>query len=515
MNAEWAREWHRGWPLRKCLFFILHPSSFILLGVAARCRLYFYGASYWYDEAYLLLNVFGKSAAQLLGPLGDEQAAPPLFLLLLRSLYVAAGPGEWVMRLPAFAATLLALALMVPLARRVVGGRGWVWAVGLGAVCQHAVAHGSQVKPYAGDLLVAEAVLLGAALLLGEVGARGRIAGLLLLLLTAALGPWLSYPSVFCLGAASAALLVELWRRRGRGLAWAWAGFNLVVLISGSTLWYFAARHHHTHALQAWWESFFPDLSSPWAALRWGVRYLVEVGHYAATGLGVPLLLLAVPGWAVLGRRSPALLALVTLPLGLAWLAGAVRVYPLGDRLLFFAAPCLWLPAAAGAAALVEWCGRRRAALAGAAVAAALLLPGAARMVKDLLARPVVVEFREAFACVHAHRQSGDALWVSHPQVYEVYHGRPAGLLGAYTSLEQVEETARRGRLWMVYTPQTPGLTLFPEVFARVQAAGAVPVERYQVQGLEVVLYAPAALSPPSKPGAMSATSTSPGSTLR
>jgi hypothetical protein len=498
-------------------------AALLLLGLAARCRLYFYGASYWYDEAYLLLNVFGKSAGELLGPLGNDQAVPPLFLLLLRGLYVAAGAGEWVLRLPAFVSTLLALALMVPLARRVVGRHGWLWAVGLAAVCQHAVAHGCQVKPYAGDLLLAEVVILGAALLLrpevqlrgtagqgtspkrqrGEyaaaplagasglcpTGLRGRAAGCLLLLGAAALGPWLSYPSVFCLGAASVALLIEFGRRRERALGWTWVGLSIFTTISGASLWFFVARHHHTSSLQAWWASFFPDVSSPWAALRWGVGYLIEVGHYGATGLGVPLLGLALAGWVVLARRSPALLALLTLPLGLAWVAGVARVYPLGDRLLFFAAPCLWLAAAAGAGALVQWCGERRRALAWTAMSAGLLLPGAARIVKDLGVRPVVVEFREAFAYVHAHRQPGDVLWVSHPQVYEVYHGRPAWLLGAYTPVARVEEAARRSRLWMVFTPQTPGLTLFPEVFARVQAAGAVPVQRHQVQGLEIVLY--------------------------
>ena len=58
-----------------------------------------------------LLNVFGKHAQELLGPLNDEQAAPPLFLLLLRGLYVAGGRAEWLMRMPAFIAGLLALSL--------------------------------------------------------------------------------------------------------------------------------------------------------------------------------------------------------------------------------------------------------------------------------------------------------------------------------------------------------------------------------------------------------------------
>jgi hypothetical protein len=465
-------------------------AALLLLGAAARCRLYLFRPSYWYDEAYLLLNVFHKNTAELLGPLSDEQAAPPLFLLLLRGLYVLAGRGEWLLRLPAFAASVLGLALMVPLARLVVGRRGWLWAVGLCAVCQHAVAHGTQVKPYAGDLLLTEVVLLGTVLLVRpEVARHGRCAGRLLLLSAAVVGPWLSYPSVFSLGAAGAALLVEWLRRRERALAWTWAALALLVLLSGTSLWYFVARQHQSGYLQQWWGEFFPDVSSPWAALRWAAGYLVQVGHYGATGLGVPLLVLAVPGWLVLWRRSPALLTLLAAPLALAWVAGVARVYPLGDRLLFFAAPCLWLPAAAGASALARRCRGRWAVPAWAALTAGVLLPGAVRMAKDLVVRPVVVEFREAFAYVHQHRQPGDFVWVSHPQVYEVYHGKPAWLMGAYTPLDEVERVARSGRLWMVFTPQTPGLTLFPEVFARVQSAGGAAVARHEVQGLEVVVY--------------------------
>src|SRR5689334_4080513 len=85
--------------------FLMRPSSrrtatrwalaaLLAVGVAARLRLYASCPSYWYDEAYLLLNVFRKSCLELLGPLRDDQAAPPLFLWALRGLYAACGGGE-------------------------------------------------------------------------------------------------------------------------------------------------------------------------------------------------------------------------------------------------------------------------------------------------------------------------------------------------------------------------------------------------------------------------------------
>jgi hypothetical protein len=476
-------------------------AGLLVLGLAARWRMYLHCPSYWYDEAYLLLNVFTRSCADLLGPLRHDQAAPPLFLLLLRGLYVVGGPAEWVMRLPAFAATLAALALIVPLARLVVGRPGWPWAVGLCAVCHHAVAHGCETKPYTLDLLGSEVALLAAAIvLLPGQSPRSRHLAHAGLLLAALTGPWLSYPSVFTLGAAAAALLLEALRRRDGGMARTGAAVAGLLLASAVALWWVAARHQHTRFLASWWGEFFPDVSSPLHALAWTVGLLVQVGHYGTTGLGVPLLLLAVPGWLALWRRAPALPVLVAGPLALAWVAGLLRAYPLGDRLLLFAAPCLWLPAAAGAGLCVLGCrrlalrGRPGSAAAGWAVlAGAILLPGAIRMAKETVTGPALPQFREAFELIHAHRRDGDRLWVSHPQVYEVYRGRPTWLVGSGRPVAEVERAARTGRLWMVFNPQLPGLTCFPAVFAAIQAQGSRPVQSYKLEGLEVVLYEPRA----------------------
>src|SRR4051794_38663179 len=137
--------------------------ALLALGLGVRLRQYAAAPSYWYDEAYVLLNVFDRPWVALLGPLGYDQAAPPMFLWSLRALYVWVGPSELSMRLPAFLASSLALLALVPLARRVVGSPGWLWAVALGAVSHHAMTHAIEVKPYANDLLLAELLLWSAA----------------------------------------------------------------------------------------------------------------------------------------------------------------------------------------------------------------------------------------------------------------------------------------------------------------------------------------------------------------
>jgi GNAT superfamily N-acetyltransferase len=462
--------------------------ALIVLGIALRVRQYAACPSYWYDEAYLLLNIFHKSFVELLGPLRTDQAAPPLFLWLLRGLYRFGGGSEWWMRLPALAASVAGLLVMAPLARRFAGRRGRWWAVAFCTLGHHAALHACEVKPYAFDFLMTELILLAALRCQTVVrGWRPRSA----LCFLAVLAPWLSYPSVFALGAASLALLVYGFRHTCSAyakahIALACAAGGLAML-SSFILWQLVVRHQTTPALHAYWDSSFVDLSSPGAALAWVGRCLIEIGNYGTREMGLPLVLLALVG-AMSLRRRPARLVLLVGPLALSLFASALRLYPLGGRLLFFLVPCLWLLAARGIDALTRRLSVRLAWL-GWGLPAALLAPALLWAGQRLLVVIPRCQFREAFAYVEAHRKPGDVLWVSHPQVYEAYHGRPPHL-SAYSSPVQVEQAARTGRLWMVcavagsrerYTAS--------ETVARVKAASRI-FDRKRFRGLEVVLYA-------------------------
>src|SRR5262249_35705049 len=120
-------------------------------------------------------------------------------------------------------------------------------------------------------------------------------------------------------------------------------------------------------------------------------------------------------------------------------------------------------------------------------------------MTKYLVVTAPKVAYAEAFAYVHEHWASGDAVWVSHPQVYEVYFGKQPLFLGAYTPLDELERTARDRRVWMIFNPQVPGATWFPEVFGRRRAAGNTPTLHHQPPGLEIVLSQPAIAPPPGQ----------------
>jgi hypothetical protein len=469
----------------------------VALGLAARGVHLARGLSYWYDEAYLLLNIFQRDCAALLGRIDHSQVMPPLFLWLLRGVYRLGGGSEWVMRLPAAAAGVAAVGLMFPLARRVLGRPGWIWAVCFVALSGSALLHGTEVHPYTFDLLTTEAVLLGAVIVLCPDSSPGvQRGGWAALWGLAVLGPWLSFPSAFSLGAVSAAFL---WanRKGASRRAWlAWLLLNGLTALSGLALWYFSARHLYYPGMNEAWGpqgwSGFPDGSRPGAAVLWGLARLSTVCQYATDDMGYPMAILAVIGFAGLARRASAVAVCLAAPLLLATAAAFLGKYPFADRTTLFAAPCVWLAAAAGVEAVRQRL-LGRWPLVGLLMPAVLLAPGALHLGKLLVVSRQNPEFRQAFAFVQEQRQAGDEIWASHVEVYQVYHGPGAPVLDVGAN-EQLIQVARHHRVWMVSTlsPILKGPSS-PEALRRVEEAGGRRVLRREFRGLEVVLYEPPA----------------------
>ena len=471
----------------------LLAAALVLLGLGVRVRHYLAAPSYWYDEAYLLLNVFEKDCGGLMGPLRDDQAAPPVFLWSLRGLYLAGGGSEYVMRLPAFLASLAAVGVMVPAARRIVTGPGRVWAVGFCALCMHGVNHGIDVKPYSWDLLATLLLVLAAHRYFVRPEARPRAFALLVGLALAL--PWCSLPGFFVLGGVSLALLADLRRRPRKAGAIRWLLFNAACLGSGAALWFLVLRHQRTQALHECWSEYYGDTSSVRSFVSWAGSCLVEIGNYGSNGLGVPLVLLGVVGAFRVARRSPPTALLLTAPVALAMTASALRLYPLADRLVFFLVPCVWLLAAETVGMLAEFFlpPGRRPAWVGLALLLLLLAPGTAQFSKRLARVVPRVPFREAFEYVERRGEPHDLCWISHPQVFEVYRGKGRPYLSAYVPIPEVVRRARGHRVWLVCAagPTAP----LPELEAGLRQAGLAPLASREYPGLSLRLYGPAPAS--------------------
>jgi Dolichyl-phosphate-mannose-protein mannosyltransferase len=384
----------------------------LVLGLGARCHQYLANPSYWYDEAFLARSVYEFSFADLIGPLPSRTITPPVFLWLLRSCYEWLGPQEWSLRLPAFVAGVAALGLMIPLARRWLGSPGWLWAVGFCALSIHCVNHSFEVRPYSTDFLMTVVLLLITRIYLDAPGVTERRRAGTGLLVACALAPWLSFSSVFVLGAASAALFVDYLRRKNRDSLAYWFGFNTLLLLTSFLLWYVQARHLYYPGLKEEWTVVwggFPGDYSARTLLLWTVQAPVRVAHYATTGLGVPLLMLGAAGLARSWRRSKEGCLLLAGPMLLAYLAAILGKYPFADRTLFFLAPCVWLLAVEGLLFLAERLPAARVLVP--LLVVGLMVPGAASSVRFCLHVRPKMEYREAVTYVHEHRSGADAVW--------------------------------------------------------------------------------------------------------
>jgi hypothetical protein len=458
----------------------------LVVGFGSRAREYARNLPFWYDEAYLLLNVADVPFDGLCGALEHNLVIPAFFLWVERACFLTFGMTEWGMRLPAFVAGCAALLVTVPLARRVAPGPLWWLPVAFVALSRHAITHGAEVRPYTVDLLISALILwLTAVVLAEDRGRRWAAAGLILL---AALGPWFSFPAAFGLAGAVGALFVSAARNGGRERWVLCAGVALVTGVSALALWGVQARHLYYPGMSRHWGAGgwggFPDYASARSVLLWPVTRSVEAGNYGTRDMGWLLTGLALIGTFGLAKRSPALAAAVVLPFLAALGASLLGKYPLAHRTTMFLLPLLWSAAACGAADLIARFPDRRLAL---LLPLTLLGPDINNTTRDAL-QPTPPGTRAAFAQVRDARVPGDVVWVGNVEVYRTYFGREENVFGACDVPARVLEAARTDRVWVVIYP-SPFRSPSDDLTETLAAAGYRETERRPYSGVVVSLY--------------------------
>jgi hypothetical protein len=370
--------------------------ALVAVGVLARVLRYGLGFALWEDEAFLVVNLFEKSFGELLGPLDFIQLAPPLWLFAEKAVAELLGFSESSLRLVALVSSLASLALFVALVRRVLAGWEATFAVGMLAVSYPCVRYAAEAKPYGVDLLVSVGLLL-AAVRLAEEAWPSRWFVLAALL---AVGPWLSFPSVFVGGGV---VLLGLFRalgsagpgnRMAAGAPWVASGLLHLSSFLAVQACIAGAVRPVLPWMQVFWADAFPPLATPLSLPLWLLRSLTgpllafPVGGVAGGSVVTTVAVFA--GAVALARSSRRpLLALCTLPFALHLAAASLHRYPFGGhvKLSLYAAPLVSILAAAALASLA----RRRAGagrwanLDGRAVAALLLVVGFGVLVRDLV----------------------------------------------------------------------------------------------------------------------------------
>lgn len=335
--------------------------AFVALGVALRLLRYLLRFPLWGDEAFVAVNFFEQSYADLLRPLDYHQVCPPVFLWAELTSVRLFGFSEYSLRLVPCLASIASLLLFWRFAQGALRGVALLVAVALFAVAYYPIRHGGEVKPYATDLFAALLLLT----IFGEWLRRPNNSRWLWALVAALpLAVWLSYPTVFVAGGIGLALACQAWKRSNALLRLPLLAYGVVLLAAFGGLQYVTALAQYDREFGAgrmgdYWQKAFPPLDRPLALVGWLVRehtgYTFAYPIGGRNGASTLTFISFVAGAAMLwrARRRTLLLACVA-PFALAFIAAAMHRYPYGGstRLMLYLAPAVCLVAALGATSL-------------------------------------------------------------------------------------------------------------------------------------------------------------------
>ena len=373
------------------------------------------------DEAMLALDVTGRSLGGLTHPLGFEQASPILFLWIARIGIGLGGVTERTLRVLPFVAGLALVPCVWYAARRLLrsGGSAMV-AAAVAAVCPIGMFYANFFKPYAVNAAVTALLVW---LVIRVIDAPASRPAWWSFGITAALATFLSAPSVFVTAAALAAITMSpaggdrAGRRRTSLVAVAWVACAAVNFLA-------LQRSAIGNAyMQHYWDGAFllPPLGHIAEVLRARIGWAMQetfLGDRVPYSAGVRILLVAVgvTGVVALRKQRGAWCVLLLLgPLLLAAVSSALRLYPLSERTLLFAAPLVIVATVAGLDALAGRAAvrsQRVRPFAFAALSVLLLLPAtidAALRLRGLLRAD---SFRAAIADIVQQTSQGAPVYV-------------------------------------------------------------------------------------------------------
>jgi hypothetical protein len=382
---------HSGWShltTARCFLVV------VIAGLAWRLLRYFLNYELSVDEAYILNNVMARGYGELLAPLDYGQVSPPMFLWATKVFDSWFG-NEWGVRLLPFLAGLGAMAVFWGLCREVLRGMArWVaWAIF--SISWVPVAQSTCAKVYTIDLLVAMLMLWR---MLRWLRGGQRMRELLWLGLCAPAFVWLSYTSVFVIGAIGLVLTAHLVKERGsKGWGNGMAGFVFMALAGASAIWLYqvnlrpSLQASLTSGMKDFWRLGYPPLDNPGKIPFWlvqvhtgrGFAWPAGENHFGSTLTCV----LWLTGLVVFWRRGNRWVwALFILPHVLSLIASFLQKYPYGadPRICMFLGPGICLFMGAGVQYWLGRFGRERQRLCYRAAALLLLLIAIGGVIREV-----------------------------------------------------------------------------------------------------------------------------------
>lgn len=317
-------------------------------------------------------------------------------------------------------------------------------AVGMVAVSDAHVWLGGTIKPYAGDALLATALILFFARTSAWPAWR-RLA-----VLAVAMPPiqCVSYPAAFIHGSLLLALLPAAYRDGKRGLAW-WIVAAVAAAGTFVALYFGPIRNQRVTGLLNEWVTYFPNVRAPEWLPWWLVEHTSGIFQYCFNPAGYYYFAVAPFGLIALwrsGRRDWVIL--LTAPFFLSLAAAALKAWPYGaNRLMFFMAPVTLMLGGFGMEVAVRRFPSKRLMAWGGTL---LILIGLAIPVSRLCLPWQQPDSSTTAAYIRQHRLPGDRV-ATNEQAYDYF------FRGEMLSFEEAARLPPGTRIWVPmdhYVPQ-------------------------------------------------------------
>lgn len=357
----------------------------VLCAIGAGIRAAAYAQHHWlsHDEAALALNLMSRGFRGLLAPLDDLQTAPPLFLWIERAVVLTLGSSEWALRIVPLLAGVATAPMMWRVGSRLLPPAAATLAVGLVALSPPLITYSVLVKSYAVDAFLTLLILDRT---LAAANEKSGADQWWLLAATGVAAMAASTPALFALGGASTFLLATAvmerdhrLARRALVLAAAWGVALAVLLATVFRPMLGNSTPIGQHMQWAWGENFLtpdpPGLGTKILIYIWTALPGTFLGATPLPNASTLFAAAVTVGAAALiaSRRLP-LVLLLTVPFALLSLASMLRLYPIAERLILFAAPLSALLVAASQLVFLRKRSARASWISAAATVAILLL---------------------------------------------------------------------------------------------------------------------------------------------
>lgn len=345
----------RRWSLTRWIIIL------VTLNLAWRTLRYLLVFPMWGDEAFVAINFFNHTFADMFRPLDHNQIVPVGFMCFNLAMSQLLGQSELALRFLPFLAGVGSILLFVPLCQRLLDRRSALLAIAIFAASYYPVRHSTEVKPYSLDLLIALLILIQTIRVHDSPRNSGRW---IIMAVLCAMAIWCSYPAVFIAGGSLLFLAGAASRERTSASLGLWLGSG--ILLCASFLGMYAvistgqAELSSSLAASDHWLDGFPPLREPWKLPLWFID--IHTSNMLAYPVGgkrggsTATFIMVVFGCAALWKRDRTILWLLLAPFPLMLIAAAMQKYPYGSsaRIAQHIAPAICMLAGAGLLAIFQ-----------------------------------------------------------------------------------------------------------------------------------------------------------------